>query len=149
MKFVYMVILGIILCGCGRSSSNKTAIAWRNDPEPIVLRFPILKDSAAFIWRGELAGQSSCMSTPGPSAYRISCFVEKLSFAISNRIDVSDLQPIVFPTDVAFPDSVKSASTADWFSSEAIDKNLFNLKYQGKAFYAPTFDLLYFDALWE
>lgn len=149
MKCIYLFFLGLLLCGCGRQSSTGTPTTWRSDHKPITSRFPIVEGIPALTWKGELIGQSSSISAPGPSAYRVRCFAEEFSTAITNSVIISDLQPAILPTDVVFPEHLNSASTSDWFSSRIIDKSLFGFKYQGKAFYAPTVDLLYFDAFWQ
>ena len=149
MKYVYLFFLGLLLCGCNRQSSSGTPPTWRTDHKPIASRFPIVDGITALTWKGELAGQSTRTFAPGPSAYRVRCFAEEFSTAISNTVCLSDLQPTILPVDVVFPEHLKSVSASDWFTSQTIDNALFTLKYQGKAFYAPTHDLLYFDSFWQ
>lgn len=149
MKCVYIFFLGLLMFGCSRSSTSGTMSSWRTDSKPITSRIHAVDGSSAFTWKGELAGQSSSMSAPGPSTYRVRCFVEGFTNALPNAASLTDLQPASLPSDTVFPKHLHAASGNDWFISRTIDDALFSLKYQGKAFYSPSHDLLYFDVFWQ
>ena len=149
MKWIYLFFVGLFMCGCSRPSSSSTTASWRTDSEPITSRFHTVNGASAFTWKGELAGKSSRMSVPGPSAYRVRCFVEGFTNAFPRAANLPDLQAAVLPADAVFPKHLRAALGADWFTSSSIANAMFSLKYQGKAFYAPKHNLLYFDAFWE
>lgn len=149
MKYFCMFFLGLLMSGCRPSSTNKASVSWRTDPQPITSRFRVVDGASAFVWKGELVDKHSRLSVPGPSAYRVRCFVEGFSNAFSNATELLDFQPTVLPSDISFPKHLLTIPGSEWYISTTIDKALFTLKYQGKAFYAPSHDLLYFDAFWQ
>ena len=149
MKCICIFFLGLLMCGCNRSSPNGSAALWRTDPQPITSRFDAVDGASAFTWKGELAGKSSRVFVPGPSAYRVRCFVEGFSNAFPDVTGLSDLQTADLPSDAVFPEHLHAASEGDWFVSNTIDCAIFSQKYQGKAFYATAHDLLYFDVFWQ
>lgn len=148
MKLKILLLLGILICGCGRKTPAGTSMEWRSDHKPITSRYKGLDGIATLTWNCELLSRPSGF-VPGKSAFRIRCFAENFSNTGSNSISFSDLQPTTLPADVVFPVHLNAASTSVWFSSQTIDNAIFTFRYHGKAFYAPDIDLLYFDSSWE
>lgn len=77
MKHVVYVIGCILISGC---SDCNEQIHWRTDIAPIVKRVPNLSACTNILWHGEILTKNSLIfSVPGPSAYRVVCFVPSAS----------------------------------------------------------------------
>ena len=76
------IIGGAIACcilvhaGCG---NKEQSLNWRRDVSPIIKRIPVLSCCTNMLWHGEIITKNSFMSPPGPSAYRVCCFIPDAS----------------------------------------------------------------------
>ena len=77
------VLIGWILAleilfstGC---TEKQKPMAWRRDVAPIHRRMPALTPCINMLWHGEVLGQNSFWSIPGPSECRIGCFIPEAS----------------------------------------------------------------------
>lgn len=66
----------LILVGC---EDNEQPLNWRRDVAPIVKRVPVLSACTNMLWHGEIITKNSFMSPPGPSTYRVCCFIPNAS----------------------------------------------------------------------
>ena len=78
-----------LLSGC---EDKDQSLKWRNDTAPIVKRIPVLATCTNMLWHGEIITKNSFMSVPGPSAYRVCCFIP----------DASRVLPLLFD-DISIP----------------------------------------------
>lgn len=77
MKYSFYVIGLILISGCTGSNEQ---IHWRKDIAPIVKRVPNLSPCTNMLWHGEIITKnSSIVGVPGPSAYRVACFIPSAS----------------------------------------------------------------------
>lgn len=72
------------LAGCDDKDKSPK---WRSDTAPIVKRIPVLSTCTNMLWHGEINTKNSFMSVPGPSAYRVCCFIPNASRVLPLLLD--------------------------------------------------------------
>ena len=101
------VIIGVVVVTCiffeGCKESTQS-VNWRSDTGPIVRRIPALSTCTNMLWHGEIISNDSFFSIPGPSAYRICCFIPNASqilpilvgmkFSDNKSLDENTFQPV-------------------------------------------------------
>ena len=103
MKVPLFLLVSFFLgnSGCNRTNSSFT---WRTDTAPMVKRMPILMNCTNMLWHGELITKNSFFSPPGPSAYRVVCFVPNASGTATTVFGGKlDLKPMT-ETDLFYPE---------------------------------------------
>ena len=84
-------IKSILIFGLAISSGcvgNDRAITWRRDVSPIKKRVKALSVCTNMLWHGEIVTKSSFLSPPGPSTYRVGCFIPNASQIMPSLSDV-------------------------------------------------------------
>ena len=76
---IVIIILLVLVCTCCICTLNNRDIKWRTDTAPIVKRIPLFSNCKNILWHGEVITKNSFLTVPGPSAYRIVCFVPQAS----------------------------------------------------------------------
>ena len=74
----------LVIFGCKDSAQS---LNWRRDVSPIIKRVPVLSCCTNMLWHGEIITKNSFMSPPGPSAYRICCFIPNASRVLPSLLD--------------------------------------------------------------
>ena len=136
-----------LLSGC---EDKDQSLKWRNDTAPIVKRIPVLATCTNMLWHGEIITKNSFMSVPGPSAYRVCCFIPDASRVLPLLFDEELSTDTLCESDTFQPAEktmLKSEFGIDFrveksSASEQLNRNLLQSPYWGQCIFFKTKDVL-------
>lgn len=140
-------LLCIFLLGCG-DHGNK--MQWRRDIAPIVRRIPLLSSASEMLWNGKIVTKHSLFSPPGPSTYRICCFLPKASLIIPSLLEF-DYQIEELCDNAIFADSELEVLKEEYGINTNLEGGIINTQitnqlvqspYWGQCIYFKTQDVL-------
>lgn len=147
MSFIVASIISFTI-GC---ADNEQMMKWRKDVAPILRRMPILAACTNLLWHGEVITKNSFLSPPGPSTYRVCCFIPGASQIISS------LQHMSFPVNLSrgddvFLDDEKEMLKSEYgidlsteqfgLRNEQLNRELLQFPYWGECVYFKVKDVL-------
>ena len=125
-------------------------LTWCEDFTPITKRIPALSSCTNMLWHGEIITKNSLLSVPGPSAYRVCCFIPNASKSILDLSAVEYSQEVIhdgidfLPAEKAMLKSefkIDPDSDAGIFNEQLTHK-LLQSPYWGQSIYFKTNDVL-------
>ena len=123
----------VFLAGC---EDKEQSLKWRSDVSPIVKRIPSLATCTNMLWHGELITKNSFMSTPGPSAYRVCCFIPDASRVLPSLLDMGPSTD-TSPDDAAFQPAELAMLESKYGIDPRIEMGMVNEKVNRKLLQHP------------
>ena len=150
-----MIVKSILIIGIAISSGcveNGQAVTWRRDVAPITKRIKALVGCTNMLWHGEIITNDSFMSPPGPSAYRVGCFVPNaskvmpsLSKNIKPVIEEKSEHASLLPVETAMLKSEYGidANHDTKLLSKQLGNEIIQLPYRGQCIFFSEKDVLF------
>lgn len=140
-----LTILLFCMGGCNKSnnvSESLCDIEYRTDLEPIINRFPMLKDIKSAYWKPEIIGNSRL----GPSLYSITGF-----FILSDddKIEIESNYNFDKSVKLTLPNGIETSVTGfsefEWFECSDFSKDILNNKFVGSVCYDMLNGIIFLD----
>lgn len=151
MKSIILILIilssNFVIVGC---KDGVQSVNWRRDVSPIVKRVPVLSCCTNMLWHGEIITKSSFMSPPGPSAYRVCCFIPSASRVLPSLLDIESSTDVLYENDElqsAEKGMLKSEFGIDLsmepgIVNEHLNRKLVQPPYWGRCIFFKTKDIL-------
>lgn len=146
-KLICCSLLCGYLCGC---VEHENKMRWRRDMEPITRRIPLLSSASEMLWHGEIVTRHSFFTPPGPSTYRICCFLPQASRVIPSLPEF-DSQVEKFCANALFVGPEVEVLDAEYGINLKLESGIVNAQitnqllqapYWGQCIYFKTQDVL-------
>lgn len=141
------ICCALIFVGC---KDVEHPLIWRSDVAPIVKRIPVLSSCTNMLWHGEVITKNTFMSTPGPSAYRVCCFIPCASTIIPSLQNTTPSADEILDEDT-FYDAEKAVLNSRYgivlgeekaILNEVLNRELLHSPYWGYAIFFKQRDVL-------
>ncbi len=138
----------LFFSGC---KGKEQRIKWRRDIAPITKRVPALASCTNMLWHGEIITQNSFLSPPGPSSYRVCCFIPDASKVLPSLPKTNDTSNASSHESITFQPTEKDMLKSEYHVnihadvgviSEQLNRALLQSPYWGECVYFTTGDVL-------
>ena len=142
---VALIIILFSVCGCDKTNHTDQSfneIEYRTDLEPIVNRFPILKDIKQTYWKTMVIGNSKF----GPTNYLIVGFVvlsDVRKNEFENKYHFNESVELILPEGIDY--NITSFSKFEWYACEDFSKDVLNNNFVGSVFYDTLNGIVFFN----